>query len=161
MKYSLKILLITLLVVSCKTDKGDTATAEVSQETLGKHIEVLASDNFQGRMPFTEGGAKTTKYLKQEFEKLGLKPGNGDSYFQDVPMVEIDGTPSEKMKISGDNQNFDLDLLKDFVVTTSKTDTEVSLANSELVFAGFGIVAPEYGWNDMKELIGKGKQRLY
>ena len=116
-----------------------------------------ASDDFQGRMPFTEGGHKTTAYLKQEFEKLGLKPGNGDSYFQEVPMVEIDGTPSEKMNITGNNQKFDLELLKDFVVTTSKTDAEVSLKNSELVFAGFGIVAPEYDWNDYEGVDWKGK----
>ncbi|MCF6279546.1 MAG: M28 family metallopeptidase [Flavobacteriaceae bacterium] len=157
MKNILKILLITLLIISCKTEKSNTAIAEVSQETLGKHIEVLASDDFQGRMPFTEGGAKTTIYLEQEFKKLGLQPGNGDSYFQDVPMVEIDGTPSKKMKISGNNQKFDLDLLEDFVVTTSKTDAEVSLENSELVFAGFGIVAPEYNWDDYAGIDWKGK----
>jgi len=157
MKNILKVLLITLLIISCKTEKSSTTIAEVSQETLGKHIEVLASDDFQGRMPFTEGGQKTTNYLEQEFKKLGLKPGNGDSYFQDVPMVEIDGTPSKKMKISGNNQKFDLDLLEDFVVTTSKTDAEVSLENSELVFAGFGIVAPEYNWDDYAGIDWKGK----
>ncbi|MFB0937882.1 MAG: M28 family metallopeptidase [Urechidicola sp.] len=157
MKYLLKTLLITLLIASCKTDKSNTVIAEVNQETLSKHIEILASDDFQGRMPFTEGGQKTTKYLKQEFERLGLLPGNGASYFQDVPMVEISGTPSDKMEVSGKNLKFDLDLLKDFVVTTSNTDTEVSLVNSELVFAGFGIVAPEYGWNDYEGIDWKGK----
>jgi Zn-dependent M28 family amino/carboxypeptidase len=157
MKNTLKFILFTLLIVSCKTEKSDAAIAEVNQETLGKHIEVLASDDFQGRMPFTEGGAKTTKYLKQEFEKLGLKPGNGDSYFQDVPMVEISGTPSKIMKISGNNQKFNLDYFEDFVVTTSKANEKVSLDNSELVFAGFGIVAPEYGWNDYAGIDWKGK----
>lgn len=157
MENTLKFILFTLLIVSCKTEKSDAAIAEVNQETLGKHIEVLASDDFQGRMPFTEGGAKTTKYLKQEFEKLGLKPGNGDSYFQDVPMVEISGTPSKIMKISGNNQKFNLDYFEDFVVTTSKANERVSLNNSELVFAGFGIVAPEYGWNDYAGVDWKGK----
>ena len=157
MKHSLKFILFTLLIVSCKTDKNDTPIAEVNQETLGKHIEVLASDDFQGRMPFTEGGAKTTKYLKQEFEKLGLKPGNGDSYFQDVPMIKISGTPSDIMKISGNNQKFNLDYFEDFVVTTSKASEKVSLDNSELVFAGFGIVAPEYGWDDYAGIDWKGK----
>ena len=157
MKHTLKFILFTLLIVSCKTDKNDTPIAEVNQETLGKHIEVLASDDFQGRMPFTEGGAKTTKYLKQEFEKLGLKPGNGDSYFQDVPMIKIFGTPSDIMKISGNNQKFNLDYFEDFVVTTSKASEKVSLDNSELVFAGFGIVAPEYGWDDYAGIDWKGK----
>lgn len=157
MKNILKTLLLILLIVSCKTEKSETTIAEISQETLAKHIEVLASDDFQGRMPFTEGGTKTTNYLKQEFEKLGLEPGNGDSYFQDVPMIEIDGTPSEKMNITGNNHKFDLELLKDFVVTTSTPVPEVSLENSELVFAGFGIVAPEYDWDDYAGIDWKGK----
>ena len=157
MKNILKVLLITLFIVSCKSEKIEILTAEISKETLGKHIEVLASDDFQGRMPFTEGGQKTTAYLEQEFKKLGLQPGNGDSYFQDVPMVEIDGTPSEKMNIVGNNQRFDLELLKDYVVITSKTDAEISLENSELVFAGFGIVAPEYGWDDYAGIDWEGK----
>ncbi len=157
MKNIFKFLLITLLTVSCKTEEPKKVKAEVSKETLEKHVEVLASDDFQGRMPFTEGGAKTTKYLEQEFKKLGLEPGNGDSYFQDVPMVEIDGTPSSIMKISGNNKKYNLELLKDFVVTTSKTDDLVSLKDSELVFAGFGIVAPEYGWDDYAGVDWKGK----
>lgn len=158
MKNTFKFLfIITIVITSCKTEYKEVSLTEINQETLAKHIEILASDDFQGRMPFTEGGQKTTTYLKQQFEKLGLKPGNGDSYFQDVPMVEIDGTPSVKMNITGNNQKFDLELLKDFVVTTSKTDAEVSLKNSELVFAGFGIVAPEYDWNDYEGVDWKGK----
>lgn len=157
MKYLIKIVLIALLIISCKTEEPKKVKAEVSKETLEKHVEVLASDDFLGRMPFTEGGAKTTKYLEQEFKKLGLEPGNGDSYFQDVPMVEIDGTPSSIMKISGNNENYNLELLKDFVVTTSKTDDLISLKDSELVFAGFGIVAPEYGWDDYAGVDWKGK----
>lgn len=157
MKNTLKFLLITLLIISCKTEEKEVKYAEVSKEVLGKHIERLASDDFLGRKPFTEGGRKTTNYLKEEFEKLGLKPGNGDSFFQEVPMVEIDGTPSKVMKISGKKGNFDLKYFEDFVIETSKTQEEVSIKDSELVFAGFGIVAPEYGWNDYAGIDWKGK----
>lgn len=150
--------LVLLLFVSCANEKKDTApSVEVDQTTIAKHIERLASDEFLGRKPFTEGEVKTVNYLKEEFEKLGLLPGNGDSYFQDVPMVEITGTPSEELVISGKNTSFSLEYLKDFVATTNKPIADVSLENSELVFAGYGVVAPEYGWNDYEGVDWKGK----
>ncbi len=77
-----------VVLVGCQPDTQKGIVSEVNQETIGKHIEWLVSDEFLGRMPFTEGEARTVKYLKEEFEKLGLTPGNGGSYFQDVPMVE-------------------------------------------------------------------------
>tara|TARA_R110002049_G_scaffold54571_1_gene151893 strand:- start:1261 stop:2883 length:1623 start_codon:yes stop_codon:yes gene_type:complete len=157
MKNYLKFLILVLFI-SCENDRKDTISlTEVNQTTIGNHIGRLASDEFLGRKPFTEGEVKTVNYLKDEFEKLGLLPGNGDSYFQDVPMVEITGTLSENMVISGKNKSFGLKSLKDFVATTNKAATDISLENSELVFAGYGIVAPEYGWNDYKGIDWKGK----
>ena len=157
MKNCLKILMI-ILFVSCQNDKKDpTEMVLVDQTTLANHMERLASDAFLGRKPFTEGEVITVNYLKDEFEKLGLLPGNGDSYFQEVPMVEITGTPSKQMVISGKNGSFNLEALKDFVATTNKAVPEVRLDNSELVFAGYGIVAPEYGWNDYEGIDWKGK----
>jgi len=157
MKNCFKFLLIMLLV-GCENDKKDTTSlAEVNQATIGKHMERLASDDFLGRKPFTEGEVKTVNYLKDEFEKLGVLPGNGKSYFQDVPMIEITGTPSETMVISGKTGSFNLEYLKDFVATTNKPVADVSLENSELVFAGYGVVAPEYGWNDYEGIDWKGK----
>ncbi|WP_238934416.1 M28 family metallopeptidase [Aurantibacter crassamenti] len=150
--------LVLLPFISCKNDKKNTPElVEVSQSTIGHHIEKLASDEFLGRKPFTEGEVKTINYLKEEFEKLGLLPGNGNSFFQNVPMVEITGTPTEKMVISGINSTFNLDHLKDFVASTNKTEAMVSLDSSNLVFAGYGIVAPEYDWNDYEGIDWKGK----
>ncbi|GGG97719.1 hypothetical protein GCM10011416_14700 [Polaribacter pacificus] len=154
MKNYIKILVI-LILVSCKNN--NTELVEVSQTTLGTHIERLASDEFLGRKPFTEGEVKTVEYLKDEFEKLGVLPGNGDSFYQNVPMVEILGTPSENMLISGKNGSFKLKALQDFVATTNRVQENVQLKNSELVFAGYGIVAPEYGWNDYEGIDWKGK----
>jgi len=157
MKNYLKLLLL-LLMTSCYiavNPKNDVK--EVDQSTIGNHIEQLASDDFLGRMPFTEGETKTVNYLKTAFEEAGLQPGNGNSYFQDVPMVEITGTPSETMKITGVKTNFDLNYFDDFVALTLKTDAKVSLENSELVFAGYGVVAPEYGRNDYEGIDWEGK----
>jgi Zn-dependent M28 family amino/carboxypeptidase len=157
-KSYLKILVAIILFASCESNKKPEATpVEVDQTTIGQHMERLASDEFLGRKPFTEGEVKTVNYLKDEFEKLGLLPGNGDSFFQDVPMVEITGTPSENMVISGKNTTINLERLKDFVATTNKPIAQVGLENSELVFAGYGIVAPEYEWNDYEGVDWKGK----
>ena len=149
---------LVLLFISCATEKKETPIAiEVDQTTLGKHMERLASDEFLGRKPFTEGEVKTVNYLEDEFKKLGLEPGNGDSYFQEVPMVEITGKPSNEMIIYGNHGSFNLDYLKDFVATTNKPEPHVYLEKSQLVFAGYGIVAPEYGWNDYDGMDWKGK----
>lgn len=157
MKNYLKLLTFVLIVSCADTKKEAPDMIQVDQKTIGKHIERLASDEFLGRKPFTAGEVITVTYLKDEFEKLGLLPGNGNSYFQDVPMVEITGTPSETMVISGSKGSFSLDYLTDFVATTNKPEIEVGLENSELVFAGYGIVAPEYGWNDYEGINWKGK----
>jgi Zn-dependent M28 family amino/carboxypeptidase len=145
---------------SCNSNdnnKKETTAVQVDQETLARHIETLASDDFMGRMPFTEGEEKTVNYLQEEFSKLGVSPGNGDSYFQEVPLVEITGTPSETMKISGQGADFELEFFEEFVALTLKPEEQVSLENSELVFAGYGIVAPEYGWNDYEGVDWEGK----
>ena len=158
MKKISSILVLLLAFISCKTDsKENIVDVEVDKTSIGKHIEKLASDEFLGRMPFTEGETKTINYLKDEFSKIGLQPGNGDSYYQDVPMVEITGTPSEKMTISGGKKPIELTYLEDFVALTQKATPEVSLEKSELVFAGYGIVAPEYNWNDYEGIDWKGK----
>ena len=129
---------------------------QVDQTSLSNHIRNLSSDEFLGRMPFTKGEEITINYLKDEFLKLGLKPGNGSSFFQEVPLIEINGLPSKTMTISG-NVSLEFKLQEDFVAYTQKPIEEVSLDESELVFAGYGIVAPEYGWNDYEGIDWAGK----
>lgn len=157
MKYFLQLFACAVLISCTGTEESNTAKIEIEEATIARHMERLASDDFLGRKPFTEGEVLTVNYLKDEFERLGLKPGNGSSFFQDVPMVEITGMPSEKMVISGKNGTMDLAYLTDFVATTNRVATEVNLEKSELVFAGYGIVAPEYGWNDYEGIDWKGK----
>ncbi len=150
--------LLLLFLIGCKEESKDLSKElQVNEATIGKHIERLASDGFMGRMPFTEGDTKTITYLERQFKDLGLEPGNGESYFQEVPMVEITGTPSEEMHISSPKGDFNIGYYKDYIAVSLKTDSVVSLEKSELVFAGFGIVAPEYGWNDYEGIDWKGK----
>ena len=155
---NLLFLLILVLIFNCKPKtNNDDVILEINQATIGKHLERLSSDEFMGRMPFTEGEVKTVNYLKDEFSKLGLEPGNGKSFYQDVPLIEITSSVSDKMIISGRNGDFNLSYFDDFVASTTNPLEEVNLKNSELVFAGYGIVAPEYGWNDYEGIDWKGK----
>jgi Zn-dependent M28 family amino/carboxypeptidase len=152
------IITILMVVAGCNPNAPeDSKSVEVDQSTIGKHLERLASDEFAGRMPGTDGEVKTVNYLKEEFTKLGALPGNGDSYFQKVPLIKFNGIPSEEMIISGADNNIGLKHFNDYMAVTEKAIPEVGLDNSELVFAGYGIVAPEYGWNDYEGIDWNGK----
>ena len=108
-------------------------------------------------MPFTEGEEITVNYIKDEYEKLGLKPGNGDSYFQEVPMVEIEAQNVSSMEISKNGIGVTLNYKDDFVALSRRVTDSIAIVDSEIVFAGFGIVAPEYNWNDYESIDVTGK----
>ncbi|GAB4235379.1 MAG: M28 family metallopeptidase [Ekhidna sp.] len=158
-KLKLLIIVLPLVVFGCSQSgqADETATEGINAASLERHLVILSSDEYQGRKPFTEGEAKTINYLKEQFESLGLEPGNNGSYFQDVPMVELTAMPSEKMVIEGNGNRIELDVLEDFVAYTERVVEETSIDASELVFAGYGVVAPEYDWNDYEGLDVKGK----
>jgi Zn-dependent M28 family amino/carboxypeptidase len=122
------------------TDIDDTAYAD--------HVRVLASDEFLGRKPGTPGEDKTVAYLVEKFRKLGLKPGNGSSFVQQVPLVEIAAAADATLATSGRGAPRSLVYGKDMVIWTKRAQPLVQLQRSELIFVGFGIVAPEYAWND-------------
>ena len=123
-----------------------------SVERLEGHIKVLASDEFQGRKPFTEGEKKTLQYLETQFSEMGLEPGNGKSYFQEVPMVSITPTGDCVMHVLAGNKNLTLRGFHDYVIGSQRTQPAVEWRGVPVVFAGFGIVAPEYNWNDYEGL---------
>ena len=155
---------LAVLLSACQSNSNSeiqtdsVALNTINATELSKHISVLASDEFEGRKPFTAGETKTVDYLKSEFEKLGLKPGNGDSYFQEVPMVDVKSTPTAlSIKSSIGNAGTTLTYLTDFVAASRHLVSDIKVENSPLVFAGYGIVAPEYKWNDYAGLDVKGK----
>jgi len=129
----------------------------ITAALIGQHIKVLASDDYQGRRPFTAGEEKTTSYLAAEFKKLGLKPGPNGSYFQAVPLVEIAGKPDPTATVSGGGKSLILNYRTDYMVLTEQEKPTVEIKNSPLVFAGYGVVAPEYKWDDYAGLDVKGK----
>ncbi|HEX3847236.1 MAG TPA: M28 family peptidase, partial [Steroidobacteraceae bacterium] len=125
----------------------------VYREALG----VLASDDFEGRKPGTPGEQKTVAYLADRFKRLGLKPGIGESYLQPVPMVEVAVGKDSRVGVRGPGHEVSLGLGMDAVVWTRRQDAQVSLADSELVFVGYGIVAREFNWNDYAGVDVRGK----
>jgi Zn-dependent M28 family amino/carboxypeptidase len=157
MKTSKIIIILTILFPLACNPQEEALDNAITAEGLEYHIKNLSSDEFMGRMPFSEGETITIDYIKNEYEKLGLKPGNGDSYFQEVPMVEIEAMNMSKMDITSDNESLSLDYKTNFVALTRRVTDKIEITNSEMVFAGFGIIAPEYNWNDYEGLDVKGK----
>lgn len=132
------------------------AAAPVSAEGLEEHIKVLASDDFAGRAPVSAGGEKTRRYIAAEFERLGLEPIG--SYFQEVPLVESNVVVEQSVfKLHGAEGLSDLRYKTDIVYWTKQVADKVAFDSSDVVFVGYGIVAPEYHWNDYEGLDAKGK----
>ncbi|MEO6229683.1 MAG: M28 family peptidase [Ferruginibacter sp.] len=155
-------LLIILMAVSACNQKGEAVSNDdgmeaFSADSLRQHIATLSSDSFQGRKPFTEGEKITVNYLQQQFKAVGLEPGNGDSYLQEVPLVNILATAAPSMQVQSPKGNFTLKAFDDYIIWTDKPTENISLDTADLVFAGYGVVAPEYNWNDYEGLDVKGK----
>jgi len=175
LRSSPKILLLTLAataaLTACKPEAQAPAPAPAAAPTpaafafkddidaadFGEHVRVLASDEFEGRGPGTPGEDKTVAYLQAQFERLGLKPGNGDSYFQTVPMMETTADASATMNIDANGKPHTLSFGTDMVIGTRTGQPEVKIENSEMIFVGYGVDAPERQWNDYAGLDVKGK----
>lgn len=147
----------TCFFLFCIFSFANCIAQSINKDSLAQHIIILASDSFQGRKPFTIGETRTVDYIQTTFKRLGLEPGNGNSYIQDVPMVSIKPDSITPLRVTSPKGNFELQSFTDFVAWTERTDPVVSFNNDELVFAGYGVVAPEYNWNDYANLDVKGK----
>ncbi|MBM3284732.1 MAG: M20/M25/M40 family metallo-hydrolase [Candidatus Aminicenantes bacterium] len=135
----------------------EPALASIAAGDLAADTQILSSDEFEGRAPASPGEEKTVAFLEQEFRKLGLEPGNGDSFFQEVPMVVITADPSARLEVKAHRKSVSFAYNEEFVAATMRVMEEVSLVDSEMVFAGYGIIAPEYNWNDYEGLDVRGK----
>lgn len=124
---------------------------------LIQHIGILASDEFEGRAPATPGGRKTVQYLQEQFRELGLAPGNSGSYLQEVPISEVTTNSNTSLLFNGDGYHKKLLYGSDMMVSAGRHETHIKLQDSEVIFVGYGINAPERGWNDYQGLDVKGK----
>lgn len=156
------ITLLPLLVLAAShaTAQAPAAALDaISEQGLLGTIKVLASDEFEGRSPGSEGERKTIAYLAGEFKKLGLKPGNPNgTYLQKVPMRGLTPTPTFSYSMAG--KSVALAFPDDYVAHSTAEQTKVSIPALELVFVGYGVQAPEYGWDDFKGADLRGKTLL-
>lgn len=150
-----------MVLFSCNqttnTVDNSDGLASFNADSLKQYLSVLASDSFMGRKPFTEGETTTLDYLQKQFASIGLEPGNGNSFLQEVPMVNIMANAAPEMQINGASKNFKLKAFDDYVVWTDKPDSIETWDKTDIIFAGYGVVAPEYNWNDYEGLDVKGK----
>ena len=131
------------------SDPIETGVEAMTEASYRRHVEILASDEFGGRAPGSPGEELTVEYLVRHFEKLGLEPGNGDSFTQDVPLTWVEVINRPDLVVSGgDGEDMVLAYGSEQVMWTRRQLEESKLENSELVFVGYGINAPERGWND-------------
>ena len=156
-----------LALAGCEVMTGDAGVdgmdipavepGQLSEQTMKDVVRTLASDEFEGRAPGTPGEEKTIAYLTERFKAAGLQPGNKGSWVQDVPLIEITGKDYAPLTVTGKGANLSFDFRKDWVGVTYREDARTTLKDSELVFVGYGINAPERGWNDYAGLDVKGK----
>ncbi|OJY60817.1 MAG: peptidase M28 [Sphingobium sp. 66-54] len=132
-------------------------TPAFSLATLKAVTRTLASDSFEGRAPTTPGEEKTVAYIVDQMKKAGLKPGNHGSWTQDVPLVEITASPGMVLTVNGGKTPLHFTYKTDFVAGTKQVIPHSDLRGSEMIFVGYGINAPEKGWNDYAGLDVKGK----
>lgn len=149
------IVLAAALITACATP--ERVEIPTFCENYRTHVETLAADDMEGRAPATPGGEKAKQYIKGEFQRIGLKPALGDTYFQPVPLVEITGYDFSDLVITDGEKEMAFTYRDDMVVGTYRLQDYSALVNSELVFVGYGVVAPEYGWNDYEGIDVEGK----
>lgn len=135
----------------------EVADGDISQATMVDITRELSSDKFDGRMPGTEGEELTVALLTERFEAAGLEPGNNGSWVQNVPLVEITGKNFAPLTITNGETDIVFDFGSEWVGVTYREEAQTQLANSELVFVGYGINAPERGWNDYDGVDVTGK----
>lgn len=129
----------------------------LSAAALSAHVKTLASDAFEGRAPASPGEMKTIEYLTTQFRTAGLEPGAGEEYLQAVPMLETSVTNAPVLSISGPGAAQSLAFAKDWVGFSNQNASEQAWADAPLVFVGYGVTAPERGWNDYAKANIKGK----
>ncbi len=155
----IRIGLLGFLLAMCASSPLAAASniqSGLAASRLLNHVQVLASDEFEGRAPGTVGEIKTVDYLIEQFKGLGLGPGNPDgTYVQTVPLVGIDGEPQASFRV-GERETA-LNLPQDCVLWSPRFVPEIKVLDSELIFVGYGVVAPEYGWDDFKGVDVRGK----
>ena len=165
-------LILAVAIVGCAKTSGDgggsaavssaaldTAAAAITADGLLQHIKDLSADSMEGRAPGTPGENKAVAYMQGQFKALGLKPGNPDgSYLQNVDLIGYKAHPTASLSARG--KTIALKYPDDFIANSRHNRPATKVENSDIVFVGYGVVAPEYGWDDYKGVDVTGKTIL-
>lgn len=136
--------------------KPTDPSATITAERILAHVSALAADEMQGRAPGTVGEERAVAYLSGEFARMGLQPGNSDgTYVQRVPLIGFRGTATASFDVKGAHQP--LQVPADLIAVSRQGRAEISVQKSDLVFVGYGVVAPELNWDDFKNVDVRGK----
>jgi Zn-dependent M28 family amino/carboxypeptidase len=149
--------LATCILGADRPDPGlERAGQSITADGLLAHIKVLASDEFEGRAPGTPGEEKSVTYITEQFRKLGLKPGNPNGTFmQEVPLVGFTSKATGSIRVG--TKMFDLKYPDNWVAVSRRLVPESNVKDSDVVFVGYGVIAPEYDWDDFKDVDVRGK----
>jgi Zn-dependent M28 family amino/carboxypeptidase len=155
---------LAFLVVICSCSQNQQTNLQPALDTIKAdsllgEIKTLSSDDYEGRKPGSAGEQKTIAYMQQQFRQMGLKPGNPDgTYLQNVPLAGVTSKSHADIAVKG--RKLALADKKDYIALSSRYAPEVEVKASDVVFVGYGVVAPEYGWDDYKDVDVKGKTIL-
>jgi Zn-dependent M28 family amino/carboxypeptidase len=173
MKLTITVLVAAALVAGCsrpRENAGESAPAPEAQKTaitrmpafetapMLEHIKALSADEFEGRAPGTKGEELTVEYLEDQFRKLGLQPGNTDgTYIQNVPLVGITAANTRPLTVTSGSRKRTFKWGDDVVAWSKHVAETASIEDSDLIFAGYGVTAPEFNWDDFKGVDVRGK----
>lgn len=153
--YSTTTLAATSAVITPEMQK---AAKQITMEDIREHVRYISSDAFEGRGPSTRADKKTQEYLRSEMENLGIKPGApGGGWIQDVPLVGMTTHAPQTLTLSFGKKLLTLKNHDDFIASAGQQQSSISIKDAEIIFVGYGVVAPEFNWNDFKDVDVKGK----
>ncbi|HSD72344.1 MAG TPA: peptidase M28, partial [Thermoanaerobaculia bacterium] len=165
MKRSLVLFLLPALAAAATPPQSATLTAAeksaanaITEDVIRGHVRFLGSDLLEGRAPASRGDVLAQQYIQAQMEGLGLEPGApGGGWIQKVPLVGITGKIPEKITVEKAGRTIDFKTMDDYVAFSGTQKPESKIDNAEIVFVGYGIVAPEFQWDDYKDVDVKGK----
>jgi Zn-dependent M28 family amino/carboxypeptidase len=149
--------LIILFISGCTSENERDGAGVITYANIERHIVELSDDKHRGRMPMSENEQAVIEYIASQMQEIGLEGANNGSFFQKVPIMKVSSTLSETLDFLTPGGKLSFGKLTDYVAFSRKVSNELILDKSDVIFAGFGIVAPEYGRNDFVGLDLNGK----
>lgn len=144
-------------VFGCKTNSTSENKSVITYNNIEKHIAELSSDKYKGRAPMSDTEPLVLDYISAQMKEIGLAGANHGSYFQEVPILKVNSRLSETLDFETPTGKVSFKKLDEYVAFSRKVESEMHLENSEVIFAGYGITAPEFGRNDFDGMDVKGK----